>query len=37
LFEFHIAMQFHFRGAHFSLAMVGDVFTAPHLQLQLIT
>jgi hypothetical protein len=36
LFEFLIATQFHFRGAHSLRVMVGDVFTAPHLQLRLI-
>jgi hypothetical protein len=37
LFEFLIVTLFHFHGVHFLLAMVGDVFTAPHRQLQLIT
>jgi hypothetical protein len=30
-------MLFHFRGVHSLLVMAGDVFTAPHRQLQLIT
>jgi hypothetical protein len=36
LFEFLIATLFHFHVVRYVLAMEGDVFVAPHQQLQLI-